>query len=397
MAATDSTERWFTRQRLRIYPRIFIGVYSVIIIFWTATQFLLADEPPNSLRNDFAGFWSVGQLVLESRSAEAYIPQRAYEAQEKFIPDHEVRLPWFYPPQFFFVVGSLARLPFLPAFFVWTLGSVVCLAFALRAVAPHPLTIWIFLASPGLFWTLRWGQSGILAAALIGGAVYLMARRKHIGAGVLTALLTFKPHLGLLIPFALIAARQWRVFAVAATTTVLMAGFSTLAFGPEIWTKFLGAIETSFAMQLSGALPANQMVSISAFLNSLGSPPEIERVAQLILSIFVLIVICFVWWRSGPSLLSGAVLIAGSLLVTPHILGYDLMLFAPAIAILAWDGFQRGWLRGERTSLALLWLWPWISESIQHVTRVNVGVVGSLLLFVLVYRRHQVTGCLVRN
>ena len=78
------------------------------------------------------------------------------------------------------------------------------------------------------------------------------------------------------------------------------------------------------------------------------------------------------------------------MLVTPHVLGYDLVLLAPAIAILAWDGFQRGGLSGERTSYVILWFWPWTSEAIANVTGIAFGVVGSLLVFALAMRRCRV-------
>ena len=308
------------------------------------------------------------------------------------MPEYTVRLPWFYPPQFLSVVGPLAAVPYFPAFLLWTLGSLACLALSLRALAPHPSTVWILLASPGFFWTLRWGQTGVLAAGLLGGAVYCMAHGKRLRAGILIELRTFKPHLGLLIPFALIAGRQWQVLAIAAATTVAVIALSSIAFGFEVWPKFFAAIGDSMAMQIEGALPHNQMVSLSALLSTFGLSLEGARDWQIVLSIAVLFAVLQVWLRLGPCLLSGAALIAGCTLVTFHILGYDLVLLVPAISILAWDGYRRGWLRGERTSYFLLWIWPSVSGGVANVTQNSIGVGGSLLLFLLVLRRCQAMG-----
>ena len=81
---------------------------------------------------------------------------------------------------------------------------------------------------------------------------------------------------------------------------------------------------------------------------------------------------------------------AGSLLISHHALGYDLALYAPAVAILAADGLRRGWLPGEREGYLLLWLWPLFSGVITELTGYPFGVAGNLLLFALVYRRCRV-------
>ena len=113
---------------------------------------------------------------------------------------------------------------------------------------------------------------------------------------------------------------------------------------------------------------------------------------QIVLSIAVLFAVLQLWLRLGPCLLSGAALIAGCALVTFHILGYDLVLLVPAISILAWDGYRRGWLRGERTSYFLLWIRPSVSGGVANVTQNSIGVGGSLLLFLLVLRRCRAMG-----
>ena len=62
-------------------------------------------------------------------------------------------------------------------------------------------------------------QTGFFTAALIGGSLVLLERRK-VAAGTMLGLLIFKPHFGILFPVVLIAARQWQILAnaiVAAT------------------------------------------------------------------------------------------------------------------------------------------------------------------------------------
>jgi alpha-1,2-mannosyltransferase len=378
---------WLNRRRLLVCSFVFIGFYLVALFAWLLVDVWWAATPVAKLQNDFAGFWSVGHMVLDGRAGEAYDPAAALAVQAAHFPAQEVRLPWFYPPQLFFVFAPLAELPYLPAFFLWTGACLLALAGALRALAPETPAVWLLLASPGLYWILRFGQTGVLVAALLGGALYLLARRRPLGAGALIGLLAFKPHLGLLIPFALIAGRQWRAFAAAALTALALAGACALAFGPDIWLRFLEAIKVAVAWQGRGALPHEQLVSLYALLRVLGLSEGAALALQAGLALGVLTVVLGVWRRMGATLLSGALLAAGSLLVSHHVLGYDLVLLAPAMAILAADGLARGWLPGEREALIALWLWPLFSGVVAELSGVPVGVAGSLLLFALVARR----------
>jgi len=216
----DEQDYWLNRRRLLVCSRVFVAFYLAALVTWLATDVWLAETPAIALQNDFAGFWSVGHMVLEGRAGEAYDPAAALAAEAHHVPEHDVRLPWFYPPQMFFLFGPMAALSYFPAFFLWSGGCLLALACALRALALRTPAVWLLLASPGLYWILRFGQTGVLAAALLGGALYFMAHRSPLRAGVLIGLLAFKPHLGLLLPFALVAGRQGRSPKSSATLRV---------------------------------------------------------------------------------------------------------------------------------------------------------------------------------
>ena len=70
------------------------------------------------------------------------------------------------------------------------------------------------------------GQNGFLSAALFLGGV-LNIDRRPILSGVLIGLLTFKPHLGVVLPFALVALGAWRVIASAAVTALALFAAAT--------------------------------------------------------------------------------------------------------------------------------------------------------------------------
>ena len=123
------------------------------------------------------------------------------------LPTHE----WSYPPSIILFGAPLALMPVLPAYLVWTFGTVVLLHLAIRPLRLPTVLHLATLASPAVFINAMFGQNGALTAALLIGGM-LAAPKRPIFAGVLFGLLTVKPHLGILIPFCLIASHNWRAF-----------------------------------------------------------------------------------------------------------------------------------------------------------------------------------------
>ena len=81
------------------------------------------------------------------------------------------------------------------------------------------------------------GQNGFLSAALIGGGLFAMDARPAL-AGVLFGAMAFKPHLALVIPFALVFARRWTTLLVAGATAAAFSALSLAAFGAPAWDGF---------------------------------------------------------------------------------------------------------------------------------------------------------------
>jgi hypothetical protein len=76
-----------------------------------------------------------------------------------------------------------------------------------------------------------------------------------------------------------------------------------------------------------------------------------------------------------------------ALLITPYCLDYDLMLLAPAIALLATEGKVRGFAGYEILSLTVLWFIPIVARNIAHATFIPLAVPAMIFSFVLIYRR----------
>ena len=99
-----------------------------------------------------------------------------------------------------------------------------------------------------------------------------------------------------------------------------------------------------------------------------------------VLAALVTVPVAWLWWKRGATPAAMALLVAGTLLVSPYLYEYDLMVMAVAIGLLAWEGYRGGWLRWEREVLVLAWMTPFLVR----ISGANMGFqVGSLCLIAL--------------
>jgi hypothetical protein len=209
-----------------------------------------------------------------------------------------------------------------------------------------PLTLW------GLFS----GQTGFLAAALIGSTLYFVERRPVL-AGFLLGLLSYKPHFGILFPLVLACAGLWRVFASAAVTVVGLLALSTAAFGLGAWSGFLDALAQANIdyLELGGPWGWRVIQSVYGFARWLGAGPAIAWTCHALVAAGTAVLVCALWRRSASFNVKAGALSAGVLVVTPYLYAYDLVALAIPVAFLARDMIETGMLRGERAVLIALY------------------------------------------
>jgi arabinofuranan 3-O-arabinosyltransferase len=200
------------------------------------------DPNGETIATDFVNVWASGSQALDGHPAAAY-DAAIHKQAEVAALDHpfDGQYPWIYPPTFFFVAALLALLPFIAAYAAWMALTFSAYVATVRAIVGGRAGILLACAYPGILSNLVAGQNGYLTAALVGGSLLLIERSPML-AGCLIGLLSFKPHLGILFPLALIAGRQWRVLAAAAATTALLAVASACAFGLEAWQAFVESL-----------------------------------------------------------------------------------------------------------------------------------------------------------
>jgi len=301
---------------------------------------------------DFINVWAAGRLVLDGVPAQAYDwdIQKQVEVA-KLGKDFVGYFAWHYPPPFLFVASLLAQLPYKLAFIGWAVVSFLPFLAVIRAVVGRPFGYLLALAIPMVFINALVGQNGFLTAALIGGTLYLIPIRPVL-AGICLGLLTYKPQYGLLFPIALIAAGHWRVFISAAVTAVVLATASWLAFGIESWLAFFHWMPRfSQAFLTEGQAPWWKMQSIFSLVRYLGGSEPLGWAFQWILTASVAVVMALIWRSRVPYTLKAAALAGGTLLTTPYLFMYDMMVLAIPIAFLVRIGLKTGFRAYELPAL----------------------------------------------
>lgn len=343
----------FDAARMRHYPIMILALVAIGIVGLIATSKDMLDFRGKPLGYDFITFWGASSLTLEGRPEAAFDPVETVAAQAKAVGGSEVDFFWHYPPTYQFVTAPLALLPYPVAFIVFALAGYAAYLLALRPLLNQPHPGLLLAAFPATIICLYHGQNSTFSAALLAGAIVLGSRgpRGQLLAGVCIGLLAYKPQLGILIPFALAIAGQWRIFAAAAVTALCFMGVSTLALGPALWSTFFSNLHFVNELVETGSLPWAKMPSMWVTLRTFGVP---EAAAYAIHGAFALAsagLAMWVWLRCGMTRLSWAVLIAATLTISHYLFDYELTLLAVPVAILMSDMAECGATRAEKLIL----------------------------------------------
>jgi len=301
---------------------------------------------------DFVNVWAAGRLVLDGHPALAYDWDVQRQVEVAVLgQDFSGNFAWHYPPPFLFVATFLAWFPYPMAFLGWMAISLLPYLAVMWAIVDRTFGLMLAVAFPMLFVNMMVGQNGFLTAALIGGTLYLL-RTRPVLAGVCLGLLSYKPQYGLLFPIVLIAAGHWRVFISAGVTAVLLAFASWLAFGTESWQAFFHWLPlSSQAFLTEGRAAWWKLQSLLALVRYLGGADQLAWALQWILTASVAAVLALMWRSRVPYTMKAAALATGTLLCTPYLYMYDMMVLAIPVAFLVRTGLNSGFRSHEIPAL----------------------------------------------
>ncbi len=199
------------------------------------------------------------------------------------------------------------------------------------------------------------GQSSLLTtAALL--AIFAQLDKRPLLAGVLIGLLTVKPQLGILFPFALIASSRWRVFVAAGLTALALLAASVALGGIESWHAYIVKALPLQREVLQDAAGTAMPFHPTVFMNIRGLVGN--HVAEIIQFAFTLAAVVAVWAafrhrRDVDPRTLQALFFACTVSASPYMGAYDLLPLTFAAVVLIAEEKLDG--RGRRLAQLVYW------------------------------------------
>lgn len=379
---------WLTAARIRGYSLILLGISVIALVGWIAVSDGLIDRNGKPIGTDFSNVYAAGTLTWQGRAAEAYQPALQHAAEKAVFDGRDVPFfGWHYPPFFFAVAVLVAAVPYAFGLSIWLVASLTAYLAVVRAILPRPETLLIAAAFPAVFVNIGHGQNGFLTAALLGGALHLINRRPWL-AGVLIGCLAYKPQFGVLIPIALLAGGRWRSIGAAAATVAALVAISFVTLGAGVWHAFADSMTFTQTVVLEqGDTGWEKIQSIFSAVRMWGAGVHLAYAVQMMLAVLLAASVAWLWRSDAAFELKASALASGSLLATPYVLDYDLVVLAVAIAFFVRHGISYGFRNFEISLLAAAWIVPLLSRGIAGVTGIPLGLLTLLALYIFTLRR----------
>jgi len=270
--------------------------------------------------------------------------------------------PWLYPPHYLLLLLPFGLLPFATAgglFLILSFaGCLAALGRWARSRAEGAAIAASILLCPASAITVCVGQNTFLTCALLVAGFGMIERRPAL-AGALLGVATYKPQLWLMVPVALLAARQWKALAAAAGLSLLLALLSVAVFGLAPWQEWLALMTAPSPVYEQWRIIARlngQSVYANAVL--LGASVPLANLAQAAAMLLGGLCVWRCYRRPMAGDLALAVLLAATVLAAPHVLAYDGVLLGIAATLFFNRAYADGFRFGDTALAVLVWASP---------------------------------------
>ena len=285
--------------------------------------------------------------------------------------------PWLYPPHFLLLLLPFGMLSFTPSYILFISFTFLALIAAVCWLTGRHLFIvlalFLFPQTPFAFLT---GQNSFLTGAIFVAGFGLMERYPLLG-GMMLGIGTYKPQLFLMVPFALIASRQWKALAGATTMAFVLVVASLAVFGADIWLDWVQVMVASsdtYSKWLIAGRLNGQSVYACAVLA--GASASVANAAQVVTALLGCGCVYWSFSKPIPTDLRLAILFAAALLASPHVSSQDGILLAVGALFLFCRVIEDGGRFGELLTIVAVW----ITELCDPPFICRVGIVTPLIL-----------------
>ncbi|HYB90083.1 MAG TPA: glycosyltransferase family 87 protein [Candidatus Binataceae bacterium] len=373
---------------MKFYSGVLLLAYlaAAIAQFFHAHHMIFASGA--NIGGDFINPYAASIAALKGDPAAVYDIHRQHLQEMAAMGGRDTGVLGFhYPPTYLLMVLPLSMLPFFASWVVFESVTLAGYLVVLRRIARIPLGLWLAITFPAVIINFMCGQNGFLTTALIGGGLLILGRWPLL-AGLLFGLMTYKPQFAVLIPLALIAARRWRALTATAISAILFASVSSAVLGAPVWRAFFSSIAFTQKIVLEhGAIDFSSLQTIFGAIRMWGGGIGVSYVFQAAVAIYAASAVVWIWRTGCPFALKCAALAAGSLMVSPYVLQYDLVLLALPIAWLGIEGFEKGFLPYEKIVLLVAWAVPRIALPVSQIAGIPIGPIVIIALMTVIVRR----------
>ena len=375
----------FTRQRVVYYC-------SVLLVSAIAIQAVSVIRD-RQIGGDFAVFYAEGKVVNNNPHSQLYNLELHDKEYEK-LWGTGTSSPFAYSPWFTIPVALIARLPYVMAFLLWTLLSLILLFVAVRLMVragtvPTDWTNLAFFVSltfpPFLIYSLLNGHPSSFALFVLTLTYLLHMKKERFYSGIVLSLLSYKPTFLIFITPMLLFTRQWKAF------LGLITGGSFLALIGIAWAGIDGTRSYFWLLKLYAQsinshidiFQGNKYIDLGSATRSLMGPQPWLR---SILLVVALPLVSLLWYRLGPQPISWTIAIVCGLLLNMYTPIYDCTLLIFGITLIGVTNVNK-WL------LIALYFVSFLTVPMAALTGVQLYTIVLIwLLAVLVTRVFTVDG-----
>jgi hypothetical protein len=244
----------------------------------------------------------------------------------------------------------------------------------------------VAIAFPAFFDLIAWGQTSALALACFTAGFLLLRDKREFAAGLALGCLIFKPQLALAAAVVFIVGGRWRLMAGAALSTAVQIGAGIAYYGVDPFRSWLRTLQAVPALLPSFEPRPYQTHCLRTFWSMLVPWSGAAFGLYAISAIVVLAWTIGIWrWRESLSLKYSALLLA-TVLISPHLTVYDLVILAPAMLLLTdWLISHRSAPQGTGTLIYLTCALPLLGPFTRW-THMQLSVIVIAGLLYLIWR-----------
>ena len=289
--------------------------------------------------HDFLNLYTGASLAAEGRFAQLHDPAVQLEREEQLAGPRDVFVPFVRPHFYAAVLAPLAAFPFGVAFGLWIALHVALL-----------LAVWCWAGK-------RWGADAVLLAAMylpaalgiahaqdgvfllwiVLGSYLLAERHREFGAGAVLALALFKFHLVLLMPLGIAVQKRWRMLAGFSAVAVAELLFSIGFAGVAGARSYIGLLSSDDIERLNPS--PERWISLYSFTHNF----DLGAFSPILLGIGLAVAVGASLWAIARGDLARlwVVGLSCSLLIAPHVYGYDAALLLLPLLLVLFGGWGK--------------------------------------------------------